>query len=61
MDGSAIVKILGGADPAREILANLPGSWRVMPFGGAWILASFSPSWISSSITITRLGGGLCS
>jgi UDP:flavonoid glycosyltransferase YjiC (YdhE family) len=34
VDGSAIVKILGGADPAREILGYLPGSWQVMPFGG---------------------------
>ena len=34
VDGSAIVKILGGADPAREILGYLPGSWQVIPFGG---------------------------
>jgi hypothetical protein len=33
VDGSAIVKILGGADPAREILGYLPDSWQVMPFG----------------------------
>jgi UDP:flavonoid glycosyltransferase YjiC (YdhE family) len=31
--GSVIVKILGGADPAREILGYLPGSWQVIPFG----------------------------
>ena len=34
VNGSAIVKILGGADPAREILGYLPGSWQVIPFGG---------------------------
>jgi UDP:flavonoid glycosyltransferase YjiC (YdhE family)/glycosyltransferase involved in cell wall biosynthesis len=32
-DGSAIVKILGGAEPVREILGYLPTSWQVMPFG----------------------------
>ena len=33
VDGSAIVKILGGAEPAREVLGYLPNSWQVMPFG----------------------------
>jgi len=33
VDGSAIVKILGGADPVREVLGYLPNSWQVMPFG----------------------------
>src|SRR5215217_520290 len=32
-DGSAIVKILGGADPARAILGHLPACWQVVPFG----------------------------
>jgi Glycosyltransferase family 28 C-terminal domain len=34
VDGSAIVKILGGADPARDVLGYLPESWQVIPFGG---------------------------
>jgi hypothetical protein len=33
VDGSAIVKILGGADPVRDVLGYLPDSWRVIPFG----------------------------
>jgi len=33
-DGSAVVKILGGADPVRELLGYLPDSWQVIPFGG---------------------------
>jgi UDP:flavonoid glycosyltransferase YjiC (YdhE family) len=33
VDGSAIVKVLGGADPVREILGYLPDSWQVIPFG----------------------------
>jgi UDP:flavonoid glycosyltransferase YjiC (YdhE family) len=33
VDGSAIVKILGGADPVRELLGYLPDSWQVTPFG----------------------------
>jgi hypothetical protein len=33
VDGSAVVKILGGADPAQELLGYLPGSWQVIPFG----------------------------
>jgi glycosyltransferase involved in cell wall biosynthesis len=34
VDGSAIVKILGGADPVRDTLGYLPASWQVIPFGG---------------------------
>jgi UDP:flavonoid glycosyltransferase YjiC (YdhE family) len=34
VDGSAIVKILGGADPVRNVLGYLPASWQVIPFGG---------------------------
>jgi glycosyltransferase involved in cell wall biosynthesis len=34
VDGSAIVQILGGAGPVREILGSLPASWQVIPFGG---------------------------
>ena len=33
LDGSAIVKILGGADPVLDVLGYLPSSWRVIPFG----------------------------
>ena len=33
VDGSAIVKILGGADPVRDVLGYLPESWQVIPFG----------------------------
>jgi hypothetical protein len=33
VDGSAVVKVLGGADPVREVLGYLPDSWQVMPFG----------------------------
>jgi hypothetical protein len=33
IDGSVIVKILGGANPAREILGGAPRSWQVIPFG----------------------------
>ena len=33
VDDSAIVKILGGADPARKALGYLPSSWEVIPFG----------------------------
>jgi glycosyltransferase involved in cell wall biosynthesis len=33
VDGSAIVKILGGADPARNVLGYQPASWQVIPFG----------------------------
>ena len=32
-DGSAVVKILGGADPAADVLGYLPHSWQVIPFG----------------------------
>jgi len=34
VDGSAVVKILGGADPAQKLLGYLPDSWQVIPFGG---------------------------
>jgi Glycosyltransferase family 28 C-terminal domain len=33
VDGSAVVKILGGAGAAREILGYVPDSWQVIPFG----------------------------
>ena len=33
VDGSAVVKILGGADPVQELLGYLPSSWQVIPFG----------------------------
>src|SRR6185436_19877866 len=33
VDGSAIVKVLGGADPVTGVLGYLPDSWQVMPFG----------------------------
>ena len=33
VDGSAIVKILGGAEPVVEILGYVPNSWQVTPFG----------------------------
>jgi Glycosyltransferase family 28 C-terminal domain len=33
VDGSAVVKILGGADPVQELLGYLPGTWQVIPFG----------------------------
>src|SRR4249919_1645534 len=33
VDGSAIVRILGGADPVRDVLGTVPESWQVMPFG----------------------------
>jgi UDP:flavonoid glycosyltransferase YjiC (YdhE family) len=32
VDGSAVVKILGGAGAARETLGYLPDSWQVIPF-----------------------------
>jgi len=32
-DGSAVVKILGGAEPVLDELGYLPTSWRVIPFG----------------------------
>jgi Glycosyltransferase family 28 C-terminal domain len=34
IDGSAIVRILGGANPVREILGYVPKSWQVINFGG---------------------------
>jgi hypothetical protein len=34
IDGSVIVKVLGGANPAREILGYVPKSWQVINFGG---------------------------
>jgi UDP:flavonoid glycosyltransferase YjiC (YdhE family) len=34
VDDSAIVKILGGADPVADVLGYLPDSWQVIPFGG---------------------------
>jgi hypothetical protein len=34
VDGSAIVKILGGARPVRDTLGHVPDSWEVIPFGG---------------------------
>jgi glycosyltransferase involved in cell wall biosynthesis len=33
VDGSTIVKILGGASPVREVLGYLPDSWHVIPSG----------------------------
>jgi Glycosyltransferase family 28 C-terminal domain len=33
VDGSAIVKILGGAGPVAEILGRRPDSWQVIPYG----------------------------
>ena len=33
VDGSASVRILGGADPVRDVLGSVPESWQVMPFG----------------------------
>jgi UDP:flavonoid glycosyltransferase YjiC (YdhE family)/glycosyltransferase involved in cell wall biosynthesis len=33
VDGSVIVKILGGADPVRDALGYLPNTWQVTPFG----------------------------
>jgi hypothetical protein len=33
VDGSTIVKILGGANPVREVLRYLPDCWHVMPSG----------------------------
>jgi UDP:flavonoid glycosyltransferase YjiC (YdhE family)/glycosyltransferase involved in cell wall biosynthesis len=33
LDGSAVVEILGGADPVLDVLGHLPSSWRVIPFG----------------------------
>lgn len=33
VDGSTTVKILGGADPVREVLGYVPNSWQVSPFG----------------------------
>lgn len=32
-DGSVRVKVLGGADPAAQLLGRVPGSWEVEPFG----------------------------
>ena len=34
-DADFEVHILGGADGARRVLGELPGNWRVTPFGGA--------------------------
>lgn len=33
MDGSMIVRVLGGAQPAETIVGPLPESWQVLPFG----------------------------
>jgi UDP:flavonoid glycosyltransferase YjiC (YdhE family) len=33
VDGSATVKVLGGADPVRDVLGYVPNSWQVTPFG----------------------------
>jgi hypothetical protein len=33
VDGSAEVKILGGADPVKNLLGYIPESWQVIPFG----------------------------
>ncbi|MGH8827108.1 MAG: glycosyltransferase, partial [Jiangellaceae bacterium] len=33
VDGSWTVRVLGGADPARAVLGDLPPSWDVLPFG----------------------------
>lgn len=32
-DGSWRVRVLGGADPAKQVLGSLPDSWDVLPFG----------------------------
>ena len=32
-DGSVLVEVLGGADPAQKLLGELPGSWSVYRFG----------------------------
>ena len=34
VDGSAEVKILGGADPVKDLLGYIPDSWQVIPYGG---------------------------
>jgi Glycosyltransferase family 28 C-terminal domain len=34
IDGSVIVKVLGGANPVRETLGYVPKSWQVINFGG---------------------------
>ena len=34
IDGSAIIKVLGGANPVRKILGYVPKSWQVINFGG---------------------------
>ena len=33
IDGSVEVRVLGGADPATELLGETPDSWNVLPFG----------------------------
>ena len=33
IDGSVVVKILGGADPVQQMLGYVPDSWHVTPFG----------------------------
>jgi len=33
IDGSVEVRVLGGADPATELLGETPESWTVLPFG----------------------------
>jgi UDP:flavonoid glycosyltransferase YjiC (YdhE family) len=58
VDGSAVVKVLGGADPVRDVLGYLPDSWRVIPFGAMdprEFLASLDfyvyyhhPSWVEA-------------
>ncbi|MDT0202925.1 glycosyltransferase [Nocardioides sp. AE5] len=32
-DGSVTVRVLGGAEPAEDLLGTLPSSWTVLPFG----------------------------
>ena len=34
IDGTAIIKVLGGANPVRKILGYVPKSWQVINFGG---------------------------
>jgi UDP:flavonoid glycosyltransferase YjiC (YdhE family)/glycosyltransferase involved in cell wall biosynthesis len=33
VDGSYTVRVLGGAEPAAQLLGELPSSWDVLPFG----------------------------
>ncbi len=66
VDGSASVRILGGADPVRDVLGYVPESWQVMPVrsrgssrvpGAVGFLRLLPPSGLGGGLRAQHLGG----